>query len=178
MQTSTTARKRLSSGDGEVNFKKLKVKDETGIIEVGLWREMADTDIKSGDHVELQNFYVSSRYDKNKKMQIPVIANQRKNSSINVKKTLLFLTSFIVYALLFFLLVYVFLTVSIFMHYLCFSSVLFHAYHYHRYKYNYFLVRIQNFVHTSLYMLINIAEMPIQIYNFKYLNYSLNDKYF
>ncbi|XP_060552754.1 uncharacterized protein LOC132714040 [Ruditapes philippinarum] len=82
VKTSTTVRKRLSSGEGEVNFKKLKIKDKTGLIEVGLWRDMAETSIKPGDHVELQNFYVSSRYDKMKKMNTPLVANQRKKSSI------------------------------------------------------------------------------------------------
>lgn len=69
----------------EVSFKRIKLKDESGTVEIGLWREMAESQVKEGDYVALNNFYVTSRYHKEKRSQIPILASQKKNSSVQVR---------------------------------------------------------------------------------------------
>lgn len=80
---STTKRLRLSGE--EVAFKRLKVKDSTGVVHIALWRDFAESPIEKGSFVTLHNFQTTQTYDMNTKSQKPVLSNRSSKSAVEVK---------------------------------------------------------------------------------------------
>ncbi|XP_061169430.1 uncharacterized protein LOC133178739 [Saccostrea echinata] len=74
--------KRLRNTGEEVPFKRLKVKDGSGIINVALWRDFADTPIQQGSFVALHNFTTTQTYDAKTKAQKPVLSNRSSQSAV------------------------------------------------------------------------------------------------
>lgn len=79
----TTKRKR--SGNEEIPFKQLKLKDKSSSIKVALWRDLATTPIEKGNYVHLKIFYKTSTFDSKKEGQVPVLSNSTDKSAVLVR---------------------------------------------------------------------------------------------
>lgn len=65
-------------------FKRLKVKDSTGVVNIALWRDFAESPIEKGSFVTLHNFQTTQTYDQNTKLQKPVLSNRSSKSAVEV----------------------------------------------------------------------------------------------
>ncbi|CAG2189300.1 unnamed protein product [Mytilus edulis] len=87
-EASTVQLKRVRSTGEEISFKKIKLRDEEGDIQVCLWRNLASTNIQTGDIVHLSNFIVTDTFN-NMNQPVPAISNKFGSATVEVSDHLL-----------------------------------------------------------------------------------------
>ncbi|KAK3093301.1 hypothetical protein FSP39_013873 [Pinctada imbricata] len=88
-KSSPIENKRVRSTGEEIPFKRIKIKDFEGEIDVCLWRELAETEVRRGDSVKLTGFTVSETFNEDGQ-PIPAVTNKFKSANIEVLLALLF----------------------------------------------------------------------------------------
>lgn len=82
-QVKSIERKRVRKTEEEISFKRVKIRDEEGMIPVCLWRQIAETNVSRGDCVKLNNFMVTDTFN-NMKQSVPAICNKYDSATIEI----------------------------------------------------------------------------------------------